>query len=263
MKNNDDTSKSALVALITAKKAMEHEYDVNLEELKKWDAKIKLADRHGKIELGNKALERHNFYARLVSEIKQHIEQIERQINTAKEKISIQSNPYNAFERMEKKVLEMQRKSDEVGEIPEESAWDSSFILKPDSNKVLLLSQSISKAINEVNTNINQADKQYKIIKSQYSEYEKKAESFHVQAVEFMTKGETNAATIALSSEATTKNLLDSLSIQLDNQKSLINMFKKHLMILERLKNFSNFDIEEDSIVDFELEILKKKLNEL
>ncbi len=78
-----------------------------------------------------------------------------------------------------------------------------------------------------------------------------------------MAKGETNAATIALSSEATTKNLLDSLTIQLDNQNSLMNMLKKHLMVLERLKNSSDFDIEEDSIVDFELEMLRQKLNEL
>lgn len=256
-------SNKALMELITAKKAMERELNQNLKELNKWEARIESADCNDKIELGNKALDRRNFYANLVSEIQQHIEQVERQINTAKEKISTQST---AFERMERKVLEIQQEgnTNRKKEPVQDSPWELPPNLEPEfDNRYLLSFQSLSEAINEVNKNIEQAERQHKIINSQYSEYEKKAESFHYQALEFMKKGETNAATIALSSEATTKNLLDSLKIQIDNQIALIDLLNKHLKVLRRLINPQVFDVDDDSIIDAELEMLRKKLNEL
>lgn len=261
-----ETSNKALIVLITTKKKMEGEYNTNLKELQKWDTRIELANRYGKTELANEALNRRNFYATLVFDIQQNIERIEAQITSAKQKLSSVSCVSSASVELLKVLgdFNLEPKAEEKDDVQDIDFWES----LPDSpcrypEQELFLEQELGEAIQETQGNINQAEKQYKKIKSQGLEYEKKAESFHVQALEFMTRGETNAATIALSSEATTKNLLDSLSIQLDNQTSLINMLKKHLKVLKRLENPQDFDVEEDSIVDSELAILRKKLNEL
>jgi phage shock protein A len=123
-------SREALISLIIAKKTMEREYNANLEELKKWDEKIGLANRSGKIELADEALNRRNFYANTVASIKQHIEQIETKINFAKQKLSsvqdvssysaelsitletfeVDSN-LSEFEKMELKIFEMEKEN--------------------------------------------------------------------------------------------------------------------------------------------------------
>ncbi len=284
-------AREALISLITAKKKMEREYNENLEELKKWDERIQVANCHGKTDLENEALHRRNSYAVKVANIKKHLEQMEKNIIFAKQKLSSASNISSAssellrtmrdfdansnlskFEKIELKILEMEKANDKFLEPKEEEneVQDIDFIeVSPNafdsfSFQNLSFGQALSKAIEEIYTNIEKAEQKHQEIKLQYLEFQKKAESFHKQALDFMEKGESNAASIALSSEVTTKNLLNSLEIQLNNQMSLINTLERHLEILINLENNSKGIFEaQDDCIDLDLENLRKKLEEL
>ena len=231
-------SREALISLITAKKTMEREYNVNLEELKKWDEKIGLANRSGKIELANEALNRRNFYANTVASIKQHIEQMETKINFAKQKLSSVQNvsSYSAelsktlgifevdsnlseFEKIELKIFEIEKEDTKFWIRTEEANKTQDInVVEISSNTFDAFSSqnsSLNNALKETKENIGQAENQHQELKSQYLQFQKKSKSFHTQALDFMEKGESNAASIALSSEVTTKNLLNSLDIQI------------------------------------------------
>jgi len=82
------TSNEALISLITAKKKLESEYNINLEEVKKWDERIKLANQKGKSSLAAEALNRRNFYVGMITEIKPHIDRLEKQITSAKQTLA-------------------------------------------------------------------------------------------------------------------------------------------------------------------------------
>lgn len=284
-------SREALISLITAKKTMEREYHTNLEELKKWDERIGLANRSGKRELANEALNRRNFYANTVASIKQHIDQMEAKINFAKQKLSSASNVSSSsadlsrnrgnfevssnlseFEKMELKILEMEKEdakfwlpADEESKIQDIDFVEvSSNIFDTFSSQNSSLDNALTKAIEETEENIGQAENQHQELKSQYLQFQKKGESFHAQALDFMEKGESNAASISLSSEVTTKNLLNSLEIQLNNQMSLISTLERHLEILKSLENNSKSIFQsQDNCIDLELENLRQKLREL
>ena len=284
-------SREALISLITAKKTMEREYNANLEELKKWDEKIGLANRSGKIELADEALNRRNFYANTVASIKQHIKQMETKINFAKQKLSSAQNvsSYSAellrtlgtfevdsnlseFEKMELKIFEMEKedtkfwiRTEEENKIQDINVVEvSSNTFDAFSSQNSSLNNALTKAIKETEENIGQSENQHQELKSQYLQFQKKGESFHTQALDFMEKGESNAASIALSSEVTTKNLLNSLEIQINNQMSLISTLKRHLQILKNLENNSKGIFQsQDDCIDLELENLRRQLREL
>jgi len=285
MVQNFGVSREALISLITAKKKLESEYHINLEEVKKWDERIKLANQNGKSSLAAEALNRRNFHVGIVTQIRQHIDRLEQQISSTKQTLTSatvlssskvesakisedfgENFSVDVIETIEKEILR-----------PQNSQFDSQFIEKQfqDLNPIELggdsyitspnssLDDVLSKAIEETEENIRQAKNQYQEIKSQYLQFQKKADSFHTQALDFMEKGESNAASIALASEVTTKNLLSSLDIQINNQMSLISTLERHLEILKKLKNNSKSIQFQDNSIDSDLEKMKQRLREL
>jgi hypothetical protein len=280
------TSNKALISLVTAKKELEREYNTNLEEVKKWDERIKLAKQNGKSSLAAEALNRRNFYVGMVAEIRPHIDRLEKQITSAKQTLAsvpVLSSPkvesvkisedfddsfsVDILETIKEKKLVPQNYPFDGPSIEEQfrnlnpvELGRNSHVTSPKSS----LDDALSKAIKEIEDNIGQAKNQYQEIKSQYLQFQKKVESFHNQALDFIEKGESNAASIALSSEVTTKNLLNSLEIQINNQMSLIGTLERHLEILTNLHNNSKGIVQsQDDCVDSELEKLRKKLREL
>lgn len=283
MVQNFGASNEAVISLVTAKKKLEREYNINLEEVKKWDERIKLANQKGKSSLATEALNRRNFYVGIVAEIKSHIDRLEKQITSAKQtlapvpvlsssemessKISEDfdfgdSFSVDIFETIKEKMLTQNEPSIE-------EKFNNLKLIKSgkDSNaesQKSSLDNVLTKVMIETEENIGQAKNQYEELKAQYLQFQKKGESFHAQALDFMERGESNAASISLSSEVTTKNLLNSLEIQINNQMSLISTLKRHLQILKNLENNSKGIVQsQDDCIDLELENLRQKLREL
>ena len=276
-------SREALISLITAKKKLESEYNINLDEVKKWDERIKLANQKGKSSLAAEALNRRNFYVGMITEIKPHIDRLEKQMISAKQMLAsvpVLSSPEMESSKIPENFDFGDNFSEDVFEIIKEKMLiqDEPSIEEQFRNLKLIesgkdanvksqklsLDNSLTKAIEETEENIGQAENQHHELKSQYLQFQKKGESFHTQALDFMERGESNAASIAISSEVTTKNLLNSLEIQINNQMSLISTLKRHLQILKNLENHSKGIFQsQDDCIDLELENLRRQLREL
>jgi hypothetical protein len=176
------------------------------------------------------------------------------------------------FEKIELKIFEIEKedtkfwiRTEEENKIQDINVVEiSSNTFDAFSSQNSSLNNALTKAIKETEENIGQAENQHQELKSQYLQFQKKSKSFHTQSLDFMEKGESNAASIVLSSEVTTENLLNSLDIQINNQMSLISILKKHLEILKNLENNSKGIVQsQDDCIDLELENLRQKLREL
>ncbi|HEY9871973.1 MAG TPA: PspA/IM30 family protein [Candidatus Obscuribacterales bacterium] len=313
--------RQALIQGLTTQKLTEQQYNKSQSEIKNLQQRAQLALQEGDEILARELLLQKKTHTEAAATLKAQLETeaakldtlkrsfvaLESKLTEANTKLKAKEQSQNpieglgtsstkgAFERMEEKVAEMERRSqkpikdlwnDNAEEMfaPEELDTDAELQemkrqllqpVPPKAKEFLIIERAIHDTSNAILKLSDNKDK----INNQHVRANAEVNNFHKQALDATHKGNPASAIQALLNEAVQRKVTDLLKAQIEEQEAIIYILQQHLVALKevkmavKVKQFPNFEQDENDKfltsnpsvkgVDAELEFLRQQIDNL